>query len=116
MFVIEYNWWITFSICCCFRVPPTEAVSQPFFLFRISRYYYCLIGMAITMIAGYIISLFTKSDEKPLRLELVSPLVHSLIPNKKKAVPDRADYCSVDKALAMVTYNNEKEKEANSIA
>lgn len=97
-------------------MPPTVAVSQPFFLYRISRYYYAIMGMLITMIIGYIISLFTKDEEKPLRLDLVSPLVHFLIPKSKKAVPETVDYYSVDKALTMITYNTEKEKEANASA
>lgn len=95
-------------------MPTLIATSQPFILYRISRYYYSLIGTVITMVVGYIISLFTKEDEQAFRLELVSPLVYFLVPQKKKPIQDTVEYCSVDKALHIITYNSEKEKEAEA--
>lgn len=68
------------------------------------------------MVAGYGISFFTREDEKAFRLDLISPLVHFLVPNDKKQVPDNVEYCSVDKALRIITYNSEKEKEAEANA
>lgn len=86
--------------------------SQPFVLYRISRYYYSIMGTTITMLVGYVISLFTKDDKGFLRLDLVSPLVYAFIPKEKKALQDSVEYCSVDKALHIITYNTEKENEA----
>lgn len=72
-------------------------------------------GTAFTMITGYIISLFTKDDEKALRLDLISPLVYGFVPKERKAVEDNVEYCSVDKALHIITYHNaEKDKEAEA--
>lgn len=99
-----------------FRMPPTIENYQPFFLYRISRYYYSLIGTVITMIAGYIISLFVEDDKKNFRTDLVSPLVHCLIPKEKKIIHNNLEYCSIDKALAVVTYYSGKEKQTEATA
>lgn len=103
-------------IVITFRRPPTKlSDNQPFFVYRISRYYYALIGTAVTMIAGYGISIFTKDDERNFHLDLISPVVHCLVPTEKeKIVPGNTEYCSVDKALHIVTYNTEKHKEAEA--
>lgn len=69
------------------------------------------------MIAGYIISLFTDDDDdKAFRMDLVSPLVHFLVPKQKKRLQDNIEYCSIDKGLNIITYDNEKEKEVETSA
>lgn len=41
-------------------------------------------------------------------------MVHFLLPKESKRAPGKAEYTTVDKALTVVTYNTEKEKEANA--
>lgn len=73
-------------------------------------------GTVITMVAGYVISLFTKDDDKAFRMDLVSPLVYCLVPKQKTSVQDNIEYCSIEKGLHVITHNSEKEKEAETSA
>ncbi|KAI4470150.1 sodium-coupled monocarboxylate transporter [Holotrichia oblita] len=52
--------------------------EQPFFLFRISFFYYTMIGGLIAIIVSVIVSHFTERD-KPLNKKCLSPIVRSLI-------------------------------------
>lgn len=79
--------------------------TEPFFLFRISHYHHTVMGAVVTVISGYIISLLTKPDDRPLRLELISPLVHFLVPKEAKVAPNSVEYNAVDKALHFVSSN-----------
>lgn len=60
------------------------------------------------MIFGYIISLFTKDDEKALRLDLISPLVYYFVPKNKKVLRNNVKYSSVEKGLHLIVYDTEK--------
>lgn len=95
------------TVALCFRLPPQENDSHLFFLFRVSRYYYSMMGALTTIIVGYAISLCTKDNKKLLRLDLVSPMVHRLIPEKKRAEPYKVEYHTVKQALNVV-YDNRK--------
>ncbi|CAH1367545.1 unnamed protein product, partial [Tenebrio molitor] len=48
--------------------------SEPFFLFRISFYYQCLIGAFTTIFLGLVISYMTKKDKAPVDKSLISPV------------------------------------------
>lgn len=54
-----------------------------FYLYKISHYYYSLIGTTVCIAVGLIVSYATKS-KKEVRRELISPVVHYLFDNKKK--------------------------------
>lgn len=89
----------------------TITTRQPFFIYRISRYYYTLIGTMVTMFAGYLISYFSKDDRKAFRLDLISPLVHFLVPKGKKIIADNSGYYSVEKALDKTVYSSTNEED-----
>lgn len=81
--------------------------DEPFVLFRISHYYYGVIGTIIAMVVGYIVSIFTR-EENFVRPELVSPIVRWLLPKEKKPITSElVDYVSVEKAMYIAA--NEKE-------
>lgn len=78
----------------------------PFVLYRISHYYYGVIGTVITMVVAYIISIFTR-EENFVRPELVCPMVRWLLPKEKRPISEVVDYATVEKAMYIVA--NEKE-------
>lgn len=75
-------------------------------LFRVSHYYYTLLGMIFTIVAGYIVSLFTAKDN-PVRPELVSSFVHRFIPKEKKPVLDGVEYKAVENVINVVLTDKE---------
>ncbi|XP_064213943.1 sodium-coupled monocarboxylate transporter 2-like [Tribolium castaneum] len=48
----------------------------PFFIFRLSHYYNCTLGLIVTIIIGLIISYLTNTKDPPVDKELLSPVVH----------------------------------------
>lgn len=58
-----------------------------------------------TIIAAYIVSIFT-IDDNPVRPELVSPLVRRFIPKEKKLVIEDVEYKVVNRTVEIVP--NEK--------
>lgn len=71
-------------------------------LFRVSHYYYTLLGTILTLIAAYIVSLFTAEDN-PVKPELVSPLVRRFIPKERKPSMYEVEYKVVDTQLNIVS-------------
>ncbi|XP_048525822.1 uncharacterized protein LOC125505646 isoform X1 [Dendroctonus ponderosae] len=59
-----------------------RAENEPLLLFRLSFYWYTMIGSLITIAVGLIISLFTKKDEKQLDRKLISPIAQFMLPRK----------------------------------
>ncbi|XP_017769965.1 PREDICTED: sodium-coupled monocarboxylate transporter 2-like [Nicrophorus vespilloides] len=53
-----------------------ETDWKPFYLFRISFYYYSLIGVCTVFFVGWIVSYFSKADQKQVQKKLISPLMH----------------------------------------
>ncbi|XP_049819958.1 sodium-coupled monocarboxylate transporter 2 isoform X2 [Aethina tumida] len=84
------------------RIPKQEV----FALFRISHYYFTIVGCLISMIAALIISCFEK-DKKPADKNLISPLVHFLLPPEHCSLDVK--YKDVKEALASVTTGAEKD-------
>ncbi|XP_044267363.1 sodium-coupled monocarboxylate transporter 2-like [Tribolium madens] len=71
-------------------------------LFKISYYYYTLLGFFFTMIFGLIVSYCTKEDERTLHENLLSPVI------QRKGVRNENNYNTVENALNLVTYNSDK--------
>ncbi|XP_060535414.1 sodium-coupled monocarboxylate transporter 2-like [Cylas formicarius] len=59
--------------------------AKPFFLFRLTFYWYTFLGMAITIVLGVIISyIVEEEDAHPVDKCLVSPVIHFLLPKSGK--------------------------------
>lgn len=83
-------------------------IDQPFILFRVSFYYYTLIGLLVCLFAALVISYCTKkSSTHPVNRDLFSPLIYGLIPEDRNANTNQVEYFSVNKALHIVTLNTE---------
>ncbi|EFA00982.1 sodium-coupled monocarboxylate transporter 1 [Tribolium castaneum] len=85
---------------------------KPFFLFRISHYYYTGVGALVTIICGLLISYVLENDDPPVHRDLISPVVHFALPNDDDMQKEKnKDYYSVEKALHLVTTNWEKNED-----
>jgi sodium-coupled monocarboxylate transporter 8/12 len=79
----------------------TLPTSEPFFLFRISFYYHCLIGAFTTIFLGLVISYMTKKDKTPVDRSLISPVSHFLLPESEES-----QYRDVESALGILETNS----------
>ncbi|KAI4470149.1 sodium-coupled monocarboxylate transporter [Holotrichia oblita] len=78
---------------------PVPEDQLPFFLYRISYYYYTLIGASITIIVGLIVSYLTrKKDDPPVHKDLITPLMHFLLPQEEVIMTEKV-YYPIEKAL-----------------
>jgi sodium-coupled monocarboxylate transporter 8/12 len=84
----------------------TLATSEPFFLFRISFYYQCLIGAFTTIFLGLVISYMTKKDETPVDRSLISPVSHFLLPESEES-----QYRDVESALRILETDSRSKDE-----
>lgn len=83
-------------------------------MFKVSYYYYTIIGSVVTIILGMIISIFIRdTNEVPVRRELLSPVVHFLLPKEGKVL--NADYKNVEQALNVISVGDTKEFEENKV-
>ncbi|GJQ68448.1 hypothetical protein Trydic_g17030 [Trypoxylus dichotomus] len=101
---------------CKYNVDYTLASSQvnevPFFLYRISYYYYTFVGSMITIITGLIVSYFTRNkDDPPVHRDLITPIMHFLLP-QEEAITNEKIYYPVEKALNLLNVETESEKQA----
>lgn len=96
-----------------FRSTSPPPIEEPFILFRITHYYYTVLGTLLTIFFGWLISWLTGKDTRPARKELLCPLVHFLLPKEDEHTINVSKYYSVDKALHILTNNAEKEKDEN---
>lgn len=62
-----------------FEISNTSYLEKPIFLYRISFWFYTLIGALLSMACGFMISCFTEHDKAPVPKELLSPIIHSLL-------------------------------------
>jgi hypothetical protein len=96
-----------------FTTPSYESTTsgvttfQPHFLFRISFYYYTLIGAFVTIISGLIISYATNKGQPGVNKILISPVCQSLLPKE-----DRIG-CTSDEATVRMPEIELEEKEEN---
>ncbi|XP_017772841.1 PREDICTED: sodium-coupled monocarboxylate transporter 2-like [Nicrophorus vespilloides] len=77
---------------------PTE-VS---FIYRLSFYYYVVLGTFMVFLIGIPVSWFTRDDEPPVHKDLICGVMQWAIPKDKKRPPT---YYSVEKAIEMVEKN-----------
>ncbi|KAL3275705.1 hypothetical protein HHI36_020454 [Cryptolaemus montrouzieri] len=88
-----------------------------FILFRLSFYYYTMLGALITVLIGSIISFFTNKDDDPVvPKRLLSPIIHWMYPGEDEdeemeASKRNGDYYNVQQAIQLVTTHNDGEKE-----
>ncbi|XP_031349221.1 sodium-coupled monocarboxylate transporter 2-like isoform X1 [Photinus pyralis] len=62
-----------------FDISNTSQVERPIFLYRISFWFYALIGAVVSMACGFVISCFTGHDKAPVPKKLLSPIVHGFL-------------------------------------
>lgn len=80
-------------------VPVLEkSLIEPFFLFRISYFYYAFIGAFVTFIAGVVIS-YTTNYDKPVDKRLITPVAHFLITTEAVEKKNKTPYKNVETAL-----------------
>ncbi|KAF2892442.1 hypothetical protein ILUMI_13727, partial [Ignelater luminosus] len=73
--------------------------EEPFWLFKISFYYYVFMGTIISMVIGQIVSwIFRSKDDQPVSADFLSPCIHRFL--SKSAFETR--YCSVEKEMLKV--------------
>ncbi|CAH0547672.1 unnamed protein product [Brassicogethes aeneus] len=75
-------------------IPQTVNMHQVPFMFRLSFYYLTLVGTTITIVAGLIIS-YSTADEGPVNPDVISPVIHFLLPSNSKQKEANGDYHSV---------------------
>ncbi|GJQ68439.1 hypothetical protein Trydic_g17025 [Trypoxylus dichotomus] len=71
--------------------------DPPFILYRISFYYYTMIGACIAIFASVLISYFTERD-KPLNRECLAPIVKAFVKDEPP------QYSTIDKAKKIVNH------------
>ncbi|XP_044269102.1 sodium-coupled monocarboxylate transporter 2-like [Tribolium madens] len=81
---------------------------QPPAIFRISFYYYTLIGALTTIIFGFIISCMTNKNDPPVEKSLISPVSYFLVSKDTKS-NGIIEYNTVEKALEVVSINSERD-------
>ncbi|RZC35085.1 sodium-coupled monocarboxylate transporter 1-like [Asbolus verrucosus] len=82
---------------------------KPFFLFRISYYYYAPLGTIVTIICALLISYTLNNDDPPVHRDLLSPVIYFML-SDEKLEDEKKDYYSLERALHLVTTNCEKAK------
>ncbi|XP_074029664.1 sodium-coupled monocarboxylate transporter 1 isoform X2 [Leptinotarsa decemlineata] len=75
---------------------PTETYIFP--VFKISFYWFSMIGASICMIVGLAISYMSEEKQPPVAKELLSPIIYGLIDQEKYINKMNLDYCSVEDA------------------
>ncbi|XP_015839650.1 sodium-coupled monocarboxylate transporter 2-like [Tribolium castaneum] len=57
---------------------------KPLFIFRLSHYYNCVLGLIVTVIVGLIISYLTNKNDPPVDKELISPVIRRFVKEDNK--------------------------------
>ncbi|KAF5286293.1 hypothetical protein FQR65_LT12733 [Abscondita terminalis] len=78
--------------------------NEPFFVFRISNWYYSLICAGLVIIIGLIVSWCTKADEKNVDPKLISPAINNLI----KKYKSKKDDVNIHNNVEIMTYTFNK--------
>ncbi|KAF2899872.1 hypothetical protein ILUMI_06320 [Ignelater luminosus] len=87
-------------------VSPTED-DEPFWLFKISFYYYTFIGAVIAIVVGLLVSRITRSDDDPdVDPNLLCPFVQKYLQKSTKTI----EYTSVDTTIDTVDMNEKENK------
>lgn len=77
----------------CFRATFTEQKNL-FVVFKLSHYCYTAFGALLTILFGILISILTKPDA-PSSRELLSPIIHFLLPKEINTIPNAEEYSTV---------------------
>lgn len=96
-----------------FSVSVYEEQELPHVIFRISFFYFCLMGCIILMVVGMAVSYATRSEnDEPTHPDLLSPVVYWMLPEDYKFPPSYDQ--TIKKPTEVITYVNGdlKEKEA----
>lgn len=77
--------------------------DEPFFIYRISHYYYSPIGFTLMILLGTIISYFTNDEETDTVVDpdLITPCMQRFIPKENKHIK----YHTVENALKQVVHD-----------
>ncbi|KAJ3663285.1 hypothetical protein Zmor_007588 [Zophobas morio] len=84
--------------------------QKPFFLFRISHYYYCPLGTFLTIIFGVLVTYVLGNNDPPVHRDLLSPIIYSFLSDEEQQNDKMKEYHRLDKALHLVSVNSEKEE------
>lgn len=80
----------------------------PNIIFRISFYYYAIIGFAISMLVGIVTSHLTRNkNDELVHPDFLSPVVYWMLPKDQKYTP--REYQCVGQAMQVISYDKEKE-------
>ncbi|RZC34871.1 SSF domain containing protein, partial [Asbolus verrucosus] len=80
---------------------------EPHFIFRISFYYFTVIGTASSVIFSLIISYMTNKNDPPVDKALLSPVIHFLLP-RDEAVDNKVKYNTIEQALENLTASSDQ--------
>lgn len=87
------------NIVLFFRTPLPTTYEEPYWLFRISFYYYVLIGAIVVVIIALPVSWLTRKEEDPpVHPDLISPCIHWTLPENEKP----PEYLTVEGALKKI--------------
>ncbi|XP_065172016.1 LOW QUALITY PROTEIN: sodium-coupled monocarboxylate transporter 2-like [Atheta coriaria] len=86
-----------YSANTTFREFPPEPTWSPPFIYRITHYYYGMMGCLLVLLIGIPVSYMTRSKRKPVSKDLISPAMHWAL--DKTVLPE---YYSVAKASQIV--------------
>lgn len=82
--------------------------DEPFFIYKITYYYYTIMGFVLVFLIGIPISLLTRNKNHHVDRDLISPVCHWLLPKEKETV----EYYSVEQAIINMM-NSDPEKNEN---
>ncbi|KAK9876776.1 hypothetical protein WA026_015013 [Henosepilachna vigintioctopunctata] len=93
------------------------SVDNVFILFKISFYYYSMLGCLVTMLIGTVISLFTQSENaKFVPLSLLTPIIHWMYEQEdEEALKLKKDvYLNIEEAMKVVECHVDKKENKNT--
>lgn len=90
----------------------TPRSDESLVIFKISFYYYSLIGFFFTTVSGLIISYCTERDEKSVDETLLSPIIRQRVSNHKNG--GVTEYDTVENALRLTIHNSEDKNDSKA--
>ncbi|XP_015839652.1 sodium-coupled monocarboxylate transporter 2 isoform X2 [Tribolium castaneum] len=66
-----------------------DSEFKPFFIFRLSHFYNCVLGLIVTIVVGLIISYLTNKNDPPVDCELLSPIIRRFLKKDKLKISSR---------------------------
>jgi sodium-coupled monocarboxylate transporter 8/12 len=90
----------------------TPRSDESLVIFKISFYYYSLIGFFFTTVSGLIISYCTERDEKSVDETLLSPIIRQRVSDHKNG--GVTEYDTVENALRLTIHNSEDKNDSKA--